>query len=226
MEHYENSGDLNLTIPELTGLVIYLDHEDTLGVFKTWNLPKLQHLYITFAGNRDEYPLEELFERDRPSLLSLALRYCGLFHLPPDVWSRVPNLLYLGSTSFELDEIVAPPNTHPLRTLGFLELRPECFPRDTLGPVLSEWNNIKVIADVHRWEEHPPFTSSRAADRHTHDDFDERCHYCIEMAHSACYQYGVRYEDLHGKSLEEFMASPGAVRPSLPSAKFSTSTHS
>jgi hypothetical protein len=121
LKDHQNFRDLHLTIPKLTGLVIHIGHEEAFQVFKTWNLPKLQHLYITFGG---VYPLDELFKKDRPSLLSLALRYNRISYPLPDIWSKVPNLLYLGSNSFESDMIVAPPNTHPLRTLGFLEIYP------------------------------------------------------------------------------------------------------
>jgi hypothetical protein len=87
-----DSLDLHLNFAELTGLVIYIDQEEAFQVFKMWNMPKLQHLHITFGNEGPFDPLDGLFERDRPSLLSLALRGYGISRPPPDIWSRVPNL--------------------------------------------------------------------------------------------------------------------------------------
>jgi hypothetical protein len=199
--------DVNLTFPKLTGLVIYIWYNEAFQVFKSWNLPKLQHLWINYGPNVLPDQLVELFEKQRPALLSLSLHYpSSLCRLPPEIWSRLPNLLYLGLNSFKMSRIATPPSTHPLRTLGFLQIRLEYFPRERVDLVLSEWHSIKVIADVHRWEEYP-FISSRRPEHHFHPPNIPTCRYCIEMANFACSQHGVRYEDRHGRSLKEFMAS-------------------
>jgi hypothetical protein len=208
---FGDPSDFHLNFPKLTALVIYIWYNDTFQVFKSWRLPKLQHLWIKYGPNVLSDQLVELFDRERPSLLSLALHYpLNLCRLPPEIWSRVPNLLYLGLNSFKMKRIASPPSTHPLRTLGFLQVNLEYFPRDRLERVLSQWHNIKVIADVHRWEDYP-FTSLRRPDRHIHPPFIPTCHSCIEMATLACSQYSVRYEDRHGRSWEEFMASTGTM---------------
>jgi hypothetical protein len=198
---------LDLHFPELTGLVIYVEHIRAFRAFKSWNLLKLQHLWITCGEEGPKYPLDplsELFERERSSLLSFAISEPGCFsQFPPDIWSRAPNLLYLGLNSFKMAGIPTPPVTHPLRTLGFLQVQPHLFPRAVLGRFLSEWHNIKVIADVHIWEDIPPVRSKAPVGFHFHAE--RICHDCVKLANVICSQYGVRYEDRYGRSLEEFM---------------------
>jgi hypothetical protein len=210
--HFTDSSHFGLDFLHITGLVICMWGSGDFQAFASWNLPKLQHLSITYGSRDPSDQLREFFKTERSSLSSFALRpfsssifqYTGnSHHLPPEIWSGAPNLLYLGLASFGMDTIKVPPSIHPLRTLAFLQLNPYKFPRAVLGSILSEWNNIKVVADVHRWEDLPS-SRSKAFNDPNHIHFGAVCEYCLILANSICSQYGVRYEDRYGRSLEEF----------------------
>lgn len=200
----ENSPDFHLSFPELTSLVIHIPEIEELNAFKTWDIPKLQHLWITHGMGGIISQLNEVFETKRPCLLSLGLRsFDRSSSFPHDIWSQVPSLLYIGFGWFYKDNISPPPNTHPLRILAFLQVHTYRFPRGDLGDVLSQWKNIEVVADVHRWEDFSSICPAAGNQPvHVHG-----LPVCFTTADSICSQHGIRYEDRHGRTFAEFKAS-------------------
>jgi hypothetical protein len=209
------SNDLHsvsATFPALTTLILSAESCPSVENFN-WIIPNLQHAELTDNNAEREIPLLQRFlGKAWPKLISLKANTTWIDQcLPSEFWSHLPNLGYLGvSWLKEDDNLVPPPDGHPCEMVGNIENTYVGDARSILFKFARGWKGLKVISDMHCWDELDQPISDDCLVRqstkfHGYCDAATCCR-CIENAAYYCTEQGIRYEDHMGMSLDEHLA--------------------
>ncbi|KIM25080.1 hypothetical protein M408DRAFT_10623 [Serendipita vermifera MAFF 305830] len=204
------SHHIILQLPTLKTLHVELfrDQYEGIDFIEQWDMPLLAHVQLCIPSNTSWPTSPTTFFRhigEKLKLLCISMTN-DYVELPDGFWEMMPGLVYLGVTAFrpELD-IPQPPHDHALRTLALLEEKEAMVePRENASLLAGRWKMLDRISDSHTWEDLPsalwkPITSQDIELGFLHIHGGTHCWQCINLLHSACQRYGIRYEDRAGR---------------------------
>lgn len=190
---------------------------DNTAFLLGWEFPLLKHLSIK-ADERHQSAdfFAHILRTNGQTLLSLRIEMPLVFvSLPPNLWTQLPALEYLGLTATDPS---TPPTLpypgHPLRTIGVLEPAGRDFRRE-VSELITGCENLLTVGDCHNWKEMPEDydPSSFSADKfdHAHDEDElggyetDLCWICVQALHSVCLDRGIEYMDHAGITYDAFL---------------------